>query len=1177
MKTLQLTLSGIFTSLFLFLNASSSEACSFTASFSGSTMICAGSSVNYQTTSATGHHYRWVVSGGNVVSGAGTYSLIVNWPTAGTWSLELFDSTITCKDSITKIIKVGLNSATLTGASYNAIGSASTSGRTVTLTNGGGSENAAGWNQYSINLNKNFDFTFTTNQNGGADGMMFVMQNTSNTTYNSSGQGSDMGYYNAGSGNMSESIGIEEDIYKSSSAYYDSSASHLNLVMDQSPAPLRPQVNISPALGGGSDHKVRITWNRDLNLFQYYFDSKLEYSWPNDIVKNVFNGNPNVWFGFTGATGGSTATQTFTVDTLIYNQAVINASSDTICSGDSATLTSSAGYSYSWSTGAKTRAIKVAKSGTYSVTVTDSFGCTSSASLTISIVTMPKVSASFTVGTACLGNNLYITNNSTPTSGVRFEWNFGDGDSSIGNPPTYAYKNTGKYTLSVTATNGGCKSKASQTVNVYTHPSRMVLSKSVPFQGQFNTGDLFNPDQICVGDTNVYQISSPFGYTNADFGKKWIISNLTFATAGGTVNTDTFAAPPVGTKNAYFKFYPTKGFADSVLILNVDIQLIPGGCDTLITRYIEVRPKAVSKFGFSDACNGYPVNFKDSSSITTGDVISYWSWNFGDSTYSTLENPKHTYARPGTYKVTMTATSSAECGVPITKTVIEYPSPVTKYGVVLGCQKAISTFTDSSSISSGSVVSRAWSFGDGTSSTLKNPTHIYAKSGPYKVKLVVTSSYGCKDSLIKQVRVEPQPVAGFGYKDACVGTPIYMTNKSTDSATGTTYHWDFGDGTTSTVSSPAHTYNTNGTYATVLVVTSRFGCKDTIKQTMIPYAEPIVNFVYTGACTKNAVAFGDSDKNGAGATYTWNFGDGGSDVTNSDTSTHIYSKPGANKVLLTIQSANGCKDTASKIVTINDYPIASFTAPNVCVGKTTDFTNTTTGSGITYYWNFGDTLSGKSNTSTSNSPTHTYSGAGTFTVKLAATNSGGCTDTLTQLVNVVPPPVVGKWAFKIHNNSVTFTPQDTTQKTYKWYFGTGDSSSVKKPDYTYKSKGKYYVKLQVTNVTGCTAYFADSITLTGLGFETLKGDNNDLNLSIFPNPSEGKANISYSLSATSQVNVSVYDLRGKLVAELKNGNFGAGNYKDEFDASKYNANDGVYMVKLLVNGVEYTGRIVELK
>ena len=165
-------------------------------------MVCAGNSVTYQTTSTSGHHYRWVVTGGTVVSGAGTYSLVVNWPTPGNWSVALFDSTSTCKDSTIKKIKVGLNSAVLTAAPLNAVGSASVSGRTATITTASGNENGATWNPYSIDLNKNFDFTFTTNQNGAADGMMFIIQNTSSTTYNSAGQGSDMGYYNASSGNM---------------------------------------------------------------------------------------------------------------------------------------------------------------------------------------------------------------------------------------------------------------------------------------------------------------------------------------------------------------------------------------------------------------------------------------------------------------------------------------------------------------------------------------------------------------------------------------------------------------------------------------------------------------------------------------------------------------------------------------------------------------------------------------------------------------------------------------------------------------------------------------------------------------------------------------------------------------------------------------------------------------
>ena len=1168
----------LFIVAFLLMTNQQTRGCTFSASFTGTTYVCPGTSVNYLSKLTINHYYRWVVTGGTIVSGQRTDSLWVNWPTPGTWSVKFFDSTLTCKDSVTKTIYVGLSSPVLTGGSYSLQGKATSSGKKVTMTDNNGSESSAAWNNYRINLNKNFDLRFITNQNGGADGMMFIIQN-SGLGSSGGGQGSDLGYYAASTGTMDQSIGIEEDIYKSTAAYDDSSASHLNLVMDKSPTPLRKQVNItSPALGAGNDHKLRITWNKDINLFEVYFDGTKEFSWPNDIVKNVFGGNPNVYFGFTGATGGVASTQTFTPDTLIYNQAIINVKNDTVCSGDSVVLTSSFGVSYICSTGAKTRSIKTLTTGTYTVTVTDSFGCITAATYALpNIVVLPKVSASFSVGIGCVGANVPITNNTTPTTGVRYLWHFGNGDSATGVSPTYAYKNTGSYTINVSATNGGCSSTASNPIAVYNHPGGILTSKSTPFQGQFNTGDIYHSDNACIGDTNTYQFSAPVGYANSDYGSKWLISSKSFATASGTICTDTIFKNPTSTKNAYFEFFPESKFADSVLILTMHVKLMPGNCDTAIIRYIQARPNAVSKFLFTNACQGYALSFHDTSTISSGDVISGWNWTFGDGATSLLQYPTHTYSKSGTYSVTLLATSNAGCGIPVTQTVTQYPKPVAGFHAAAGCQQTSSVFTDSSSISSGSIVTRAWTFGNGSGSALKSPSFTYPKSGPYSVKLVVTSSFGCKDSITKSIRVEPLPVATFTYNNACVGTSIYFSNKSTDSTTGTKYQWNFGDNGTSTSSQPSHTYAANGTYRTKLTVTSKYGCIDTFALKITPYAETVPNIAFSGACAQTRVAFGDSDKNDPGATYSWNFGDGISDVAVNDTDSHIYSKPGTFKASLTIQNGDGCTDTQSKSIVISAYPVASFLSGNICVGKPLTFNNTTTGSGLTYSWNFGDTLSGKSNTSTLVNPSHTYDTSGIFTVILSATNSAGCTDTVSRTVNSAAPPIVKKWSYKIHNDSITFTPNDITQKTYKWYFGTGDSSSVKKPGYFYKTKGKYGVKLVETNATGCSAFYADSITITGVGFEQISGPKNNLDISIYPNPFESKTVISYTLKGNSKVTLSVYDLQGKLIAELKDGYFEPGKYQDEFNAAKYNTNDGVYLLKMTVNGEVFTGRIVEMK
>jgi PKD repeat protein len=1167
---------NLISGLFLLSTHTAKAGCSFTVAFSGDTMVCSGTTVNYVTTSVTGHYYRWVVQGGSISSGQGTNSVYVLWSSPVTGLIRLVDSTLLCKDSLAYKVKVELSAGTLSAGTYALSGtSVSTSGKTYTLTvNPGNPQNAAGWNNYQISLNKNFDFTFNTNQGyttgTPADGMMFVIQNTGTKAINTSAFGSDMGYYGASTGVMDQSIGIEEDIYQSG-GYADSSSSHLNLVRNKSYTPLRPQVNISPSLYNGKDRKLRITWNRDINLMEVYFDGTKAFTWKNDIVKNVFKGNPNVWFGFTAGTGASTSTQTFANDTLKYGFPVITATKDTICSGDTSILTATAGISYLWSTGATTRSIKVAKAGSFTVSVTDSFKCTQS-SPSHSVVVITKPTAAFTVSNACLNSYITLSNTSTPSSGLTWLWKFGNGDSSTNGGPLYKYAASGTYSISLTAINSGCSSKATNPISVYDIPSGIVVSKSGPFQGQFNIGDVITPDNICVGDTNTYQFSSPKGISNSDYGTKWKIASMSFKTIKGTPSTDTLFRVPTATKNAYFRFFPSKKFADSVLVLTMHIQRIPGNCDTLITRYIQVRQKVVSNFGFVNACQGLAMSFMDSSKAPGISSVSNWAWNFGDGSTSTLQNPKHTYAIPNSYKVTLRATSDAGCGIAVTKTVIQYPNPKTQDIIIPGCQAYPTSYYDSSTIPSGnSIASRTWYFGDGASSTIRTSTHSYAKSGYFNVKLVTVSSYGCKDSLTKKIRIYPKPTAVFSFNSACVGTTIYFANTSSDSTIGTTYLWNFGDKTTSTAVAASHIYTANGTYTVKLTVTSKYGCQDTMVQPLTPYVKPIVNFFHTAACTGRTVTFTDSGKNAANSIYNWDFGDKGTFTSKNISASHTYTKTGTYTMKLEIDAPSGCSDSESMSVIVSDAPKPSFNANDACLGNPTKFSNLTTpATGPAWKWNFGDL----SIAVTTFSPTYTYKKTGSFTVQLTATNSTGCTDSVTKTINVFPEPLVGKWTASIHNYSVHFLPQDTTLGSYKWFFGTGDSSSVIQPRYTYPATPKkYQVRLVVTNTNGCSGSLSDSLLLNGTGINNRLQVNH---INVFPNPFKGQTNISYVLQQKSKVNISVYDIQGKLVVQLKEGDFEAGAYNETFDAKSCNATEGVYFLKMIINQDVYTAKLMQM-
>jgi PKD repeat protein len=730
---------------------------------------------------------------------------------------------------------------------------------------------------------------------------------------------------------------------------------------------------------------------------------------------------------------------------------------------------------------------------------------------------------------------------------------------------------SGLYNIRTSTSN--CGSTMTPVTAIIATPS-VSLKNDVNSSGKMNAGTLVSPDRVCATGSFIYDIVTSL--SNSSYGTSWIISSKSLITPKGTISKDTSTVAPSSKGPGKFYFTPKTINSDSTYILKITVKLLGVlTCDSTITRVIYVNPLPKAKFGFVNACQNIPIAYIDSSTISTGSV-SNWTWDFGDGQNAYVANPTHVYATIGKHNTILTVTSNYGCQGSVTRTVEQYPYPKTKFGVVPGCQGYNTSFIDSSTIVTGSINIRKWYFGDGATSAATNPTHIYIKSGYYNVKLVITSSFGCKDSLTKKIRILPRPIASFTYNNSCVGTLMYFANTSFDSTTGTAYLWNFGDNTTSTSAAPAHTYTTNGTFKVKLTVTSKSGCYDTIVQNITPYVKPTPDLYFSNACTGRSVLFADSGKNVSNSLYTWDYGDGSTVyISKNITATHTYSKAGSYKVLLTIQSPSGCTDTESRMVIITDLPKPNFSAGDACLGKATVFSNTSTpATGLTFKWNFGD----GSALDISQNPVHAYKNAGSYNAKLIETNLNGCADSITKAVNVIAPPIVGKWTASIHNYTVTFVPQDTTQKLYKWYFGTGDSSSLKKPVYTYPTVVKtYLVRLVETNVTGCSGSRSDSLTLNGTGIETVHYSGSLFNVNIYPNPFEYKTSIAYTLKEKSQVSIAVYDLNGKQLAILKDGFYSSGEYTDEFDASKFGIPAGIYLLKMNINGETWTGRLIGLK
>ena len=356
-----------------------------------------------------------------------------------------------------------------------------------------------------------------------------------------------------------------------------------------------------------------------------------------------------------------------------------------------------------------------------------------------------------------------------------------------------------------------------------------------------------------------------------------------------------------------------------------------------------------------------------------------------------------------------------------------------------------------------------WHFGDGTTSTVTNPTKNYTSANTYTVKLVVTSANGCKDSVSRIISVYPKPLPAFTTTTPqCFSTNNFtFTNTSTGAAT---YLWYFGDGTTSTAINPVHSYAAPNAYTVKLIVTSINGCKDSIIRNINVFTNPVATFISPAPqCIFNNNFSFVNNSIGA-ATYFWSFGDGTSATVQNPT--HSYTTANAFTVKLVVTNTNGCKDSIINVVKVYAKPIPAFTTPSPQCFSNNNFTfNNNSVGASTYLWNFGD-----GNTSTAQVPTHSYATAGTYTTKLKVTNSNGCTDSTISITNVLAIPAaafIAPSAQCILNNNFSFTNTSTGAATYLWNFGDGTSSTLQNPTHNYTNANTYTVKLIVTNSNGC--------------------------------------------------------------------------------------------------------------
>ncbi|NLA32194.1 MAG: PKD domain-containing protein, partial [Methanomicrobiales archaeon] len=484
--------------------------------------------------------------------------------------------------------------------------------------------------------------------------------------------------------------------------------------------------------------------------------------------------------------------------------------------------------------------------------------------------------------------------------------------------------------------------------------------------------------------------------------------------------------------------------------------------------YITVLDPPVAAFTADSTEGNAPlsVQFTDESA---GNVTA-WLWNFGDGNTSTEQSPSHTYETPGIYNVSLNASNAYGFSIETESdyiTVLDPPAAAFTADQTEGNAPLTVQFADESA---GDVTAWLWDFGDGNTSTEQSPSHTYGNPGNYTVSLTACNDYGeDTDTRTDYITVLEPPVAVFTADPTEGNSPLAVQFTDESAGNVTAWLWDFGDGNTSIEPSPNHTYEDAGAYTVTLNASNAYGFSIETRVNCLTVLEPPAAAFTADPTEGNApltVLFNDESAGDVTA-WLWDFGDGNTSTEQSPS--HTYENPGDYNVSLTASNDYGeDSDTRIDYITVLDPPVAAFTADPTegNAPLVIQFTDESAGNVTAWLWNFGD-----GNTSTEQSPNHTYVTADTYTVSLNASNAYGFSiETKTENVIVLEPPVAAFTADPTEGNApltVQFTDESAGNVTaWFWDFGDNTTTDEQYPTHTYATPGNYTVSLNASNAYG---------------------------------------------------------------------------------------------------------------
>lgn len=603
--------------------------------------------------------------------------------------------------------------------------------------------------------------------------------------------------------------------------------------------------------------------------------------------------------------------------------------------------------------------------GNYTIKlISNNLGCRDTATKIVSVFPNAKVGFSNNNNTQCLTGNSFIFNDtsSISTGTLTRNWDFGNNTFDNSNVAFVSYSKANTYQVKlVITTNEGCKDSLIKTVTINSNPS---------------AGFILNNSEQCLNGNN-FNFTDTSKTTNGNLSRTWNF--------GTGINDISSIINPN-------KTYNNSGVYQVKLLVNNN------GCKDSITKSITVFPKPAVGFIINNntqCLKGNNFIFNDTSSISSGNYTRNWS--LGNGTFATSSGVNTSYENANNYIVKIVITSNNGCKDSLSKLINVNANPVAGFTINNKSQCLVGnnfTFIDTSTTTNGNL-QRLWNFGNNESSNSINPNKSYTEANVYSVKLVITASNGCKDSVVNTVSVNPKPTVGFtvnNYIQCLKGNNFIFSDTSVVSNNQTlTSSWDFGDTSFATAKTFSKSYGNLNNYVVKLVVTSNNNCKDSLTQiiTLKPSTPAIITANgKTNFCKgENVLLIANI---GNGLNYNWLYN--GDKIINATNSTLTAISNGEHKVVVT--NSFGCKDTSNPVnIVVNSLPNIG-NINGIINANTNDtfsyFVTPQSGFGYTWFAINGTILNGQGN----NLVRVKWFAVGVASLKVLATNATQCLDSI---------------------------------------------------------------------------------------------------------------------------------------------------------------------------------------